>query len=323
MKNLRVKQITCHLLKVTKLVRGRAGIQIGVHLIPWHLLILLTSTAGVLSGGTAIPYTVFVYFLATEKISSHRSLLWETLLTAWPCPQSRRDFWQCDDAVLQAADMVSVIHLTRLHTSWITQSSDSCLLFNSLSSEDHHLPNLSVHLLPDIPLSHLTLQLWLPDNIGSLLFSYFPFPCTFLNQVHSHNIIFCLKTISNLMLGRYPKKMKPGSWKDICSPIFITTLFTIAETWKNLGIHWWMNGWRNGMYIYMYSCAQSLSHFWLFVTPWRVAHQAPLSMGFSRQEYWSGSPFPSPVYLYKEILFGLKKEGNPFICNNMDEPGGR
>ena len=31
-----------------------------------------------------------------------------------------------------------------------------------------------------------------------------------------------------------------------------------------------------------------------FVTPWTVAHQAPLSVGFSRQEYWSGVPFPSP-----------------------------
>ena len=30
------------------------------------------------------------------------------------------------------------------------------------------------------------------------------------------------------------------------------------------------------------------------VTPWTVAHQAPLSMKFSRQEYWSGLPFPSP-----------------------------
>ena len=29
--------------------------------------------------------------------------------------------------------------------------------------------------------------------------------------------------------------------------------------------------------------------------PWNVAHQAPLSMGFSRQEYWSGFPFPSPT----------------------------
>ena len=33
---------------------------------------------------------------------------------------------------------------------------------------------------------------------------------------------------------------------------------------------------------------------WFFVIPWTVAHQAPLSMEFSRQEYWSGLPFPSP-----------------------------
>ena len=33
---------------------------------------------------------------------------------------------------------------------------------------------------------------------------------------------------------------------------------------------------------------------WLFVTPWTLAHQAPLSMGFSRQEYWSGLPCPPP-----------------------------
>ena len=38
----------------------------------------------------------------------------------------------------------------------------------------------------------------------------------------------------------------------------------------------------------------SLSRIRLFVTPWIVAYQAPLSMGFSRQEYWSGLPFPSP-----------------------------
>ena len=31
-----------------------------------------------------------------------------------------------------------------------------------------------------------------------------------------------------------------------------------------------------------------------FATPWTVAHQAPPSMGFSKQEYWSGLPFPSP-----------------------------
>ena len=39
---------------------------------------------------------------------------------------------------------------------------------------------------------------------------------------------------------------------------------------------------------------KSLSRVWLFVTPWTVAHQAPPSMEFSRQEYWSGLLFPSP-----------------------------
>ena len=39
---------------------------------------------------------------------------------------------------------------------------------------------------------------------------------------------------------------------------------------------------------------KSFSHVQLFATPWTVAFQAPLSMEFSRQDYWSGLPFPSP-----------------------------
>ena len=39
---------------------------------------------------------------------------------------------------------------------------------------------------------------------------------------------------------------------------------------------------------------KSLSRVQLFVTQWSIAYQAPRSMGFSRQEYWSGMPFPSP-----------------------------
>ena len=50
-------------------------------------------------------------------------------------------------------------------------------------------------------------------------------------------------------------------------------------------------------YTWYSMCACLLSHFrhvQLFVTPWTVGHQAPLSMGFSRQEYWSGLPGPLP-----------------------------
>ena len=43
-----------------------------------------------------------------------------------------------------------------------------------------------------------------------------------------------------------------------------------------------------------WSEVKSLSRVRLFATPWTVAYQAPPSMGFSRQEYWSGLPFPSP-----------------------------
>ena len=42
------------------------------------------------------------------------------------------------------------------------------------------------------------------------------------------------------------------------------------------------------------SSVQSLSCVRLFATPWTAALQAPLSMGFPRQEYWSGLPFPPP-----------------------------
>ena len=41
-------------------------------------------------------------------------------------------------------------------------------------------------------------------------------------------------------------------------------------------------------------CCCLVAKSWLFVTSWAIAHQAPLSMGFSRQEYWSGLPFPFP-----------------------------
>ena len=44
-------------------------------------------------------------------------------------------------------------------------------------------------------------------------------------------------------------------------------------------------------------CAWVLSRIQLFETPWTVAHQAPLSLQFSRQEYWNGLAFPTPGHL--------------------------
>ena len=50
---------------------------------------------------------------------------------------------------------------------------------------------------------------------------------------------------------------------------------------------------------------KSLSRVRLLATPWTAAHQAPPSMGFSRQEYWSGLPLPSPSYLSVRCLILL------------------
>ena len=47
---------------------------------------------------------------------------------------------------------------------------------------------------------------------------------------------------------------------------------------------------------------KSLSRVQLLATPWTAAHQAPLSMGFSRQEYWSGVPLPSPFLWERDTL---------------------
>ena len=66
---------------------------------------------------------------------------------------------------------------------------------------------------------------------------------------------------------------------------------------------------------------KSLSPVWLFATPWTVAYQSPQSMEFSQQEYWSGSPFPSPGDLPKPGI----KSGSPALQAEalLSEPPGK
>ena len=57
---------------------------------------------------------------------------------------------------------------------------------------------------------------------------------------------------------------------------------------------WCSGGWITTVSDHMLCCAESLSHVRLFTTPRTIARQAPLSMGFSRQEYWNGLLCPPP-----------------------------
>ena len=89
-----------------------------------------------------------------------------------------------------------------------------------------------------------------------------------------------------------------GTWKYITlynKRNFVDVIKLRILSWRDYlgfsrGAHW-INNYKCPRQERMLSC---FSHIWLFATPWTVAHQALLPMGFSRQEYWSGLPFPSP-----------------------------
>ena len=72
------------------------------------------------------------------------------------------------------------------------------------------------------------------------------------------------------------------------------------------------------MSAYVFNCVQ------FFATPWTVVHQAPLSMGFSRQEYWSGKPFSSPGALHDSGI-ELVSSGSPALAGRFftTEPPGK
>ena len=89
----------------------------------------------------------------------------------------------------------------------------------------------------------------------------------------------------------------------LLSNIICYLLFPIAEetnihTHKQTYIHYT----HTHICVYLMCVCQQLSHVQLFVIPQTVASQAPLSMKFSRQEYWSGFPFPSLGHLLTQRL---------------------
>ena len=78
----------------------------------------------------------------------------------------------------------------------------------------------------------------------------------------------------------------PGSRQASSCLILCTSCFIFLETFSPRFPH--------NCSLISFKCALLLSHVRLFATSWTVAYQASPSMGFSRQEYWSGLPFPLP-----------------------------
>ena len=64
------------------------------------------------------------------------------------------------------------------------------------------------------------------------------------------------------------------------------------------------------------------SHVQLYATPWTAAHQAPLSLGFSRQEHWSGLPFPFPMHESEsEVAQSCPTLSDPMDCSPPGSSG--
>ena len=80
---------------------------------------------------------------------------------------------------------------------------------------------------------------------------------------------------------------------DITLGIYYLTNKYLMTAWNLYACHW-LHGFKYKL-VCTCMCVSHFNHVWLFMTLWSVAHQEALSVEFSKQEYWSGLPCPSPV----------------------------
>ena len=122
--------------------------------------------------------------------------------------------------------------------------------------------------------------------------------------------------------------LKPHNWYwELCiDPIPEWFPHPCSFCWNT---EWWaglssrtINAFSLPLKSFLWWKVKSLSHVWLFATPWTVAYHAPPSLGLSRQEYWSGLPFPSPEIFptqgsnpglphCRQTLYRLSHQGSP------------
>ena len=125
------------------------------------------------------------------------------------------------------------------------------------------------------------------------------------NRQYSVRKSFQIKYIDNRNNTLYSKIYYLGiSNNFLCFPLWMAKAAMERIIWVRDKMDY-QHSWKKKKFLFISS--YSLSHVRLFVTPWIVAHQALPSMGFSRQEYWSGLPFPFPTLMsiHVWIIFSL------------------
>ena len=128
-----------------------------------------------------------------------------------------------------------------------------------------------------------------------------------MNNFSSH-ILLCYATLSRFSRVRLCDPIDgspPGS--PVPGILQARTLEWVAISFSN--------AWKRKVKV------KSLSRVQLLATPWIAAYQAPLSMGFSRQDYWSGVPLPSPslsyIHLFLEYNLCLSAKWSSITAHNI------
>ena len=111
----------------------------------------------------------------------------------------------------------------------------------------------------------------------------------------SVHVISQARILAQVVISSSRGSSDPGI--EPASPIWMQKRLVLKVDW-NLASYFLLKFFSDSASQSLRCSACALSHFscvWLFVILWTVTHQAPLSIGFSRQEYWSGLPFPSSM----------------------------
>ena len=126
--------------------------------------------------------------------------------------------------------------------------------------------------------------------ISVLVFSPFEFIPRSRNRIARS----CGNSMFNVLGNQ--KNVFQSSWTTLCSQKSTWQFWNaVSSAFQDILLSVVPHSLYIHVYTYIYEGEwKSLSHVWLFATPWAVAHQAPLSMEFSKQEYWSGWLLPSP-----------------------------
>ena len=134
-----------------------------------------------------------------------------------------------------------------------------------------------------------------------------------VNKLSPHKIQTIKTTATAKSLQSCPTLCDPIDGSPPGSPVpgilQARTLEWVAISFSNAG-NWKVKG-------------KSLSRVWLFATPWTAAHQAPPSMGFSRQECWSGVPLPSPIKTTHTHIYTIQLQETQGHCTLLSSLGGR